>query len=185
MAVYYEVNPSLKSFKPLFESAMKSSFFSVVALLYASFFVSIVSAQDRKPDDVKGLTKYATVKLTADPSKLDDNHRKMIPHLIAAAKQMDKAFWYQAYGNPKDIAISKNLPAKVARQLRTHVKINYGPWERLQESRPFLSGVKDKPKGANFYPADMTKQQFEDQVKDNPALKSLYTFVRWDDSNNK
>ncbi|MEE2640795.1 MAG: Zn-dependent hydrolase [Planctomycetota bacterium] len=161
-------------------------FFLIVnSCLAASAFTGRAAAQERKLDDVAGLTKYATVQLKADLSSLDENHQKMIPHLITAAKQMDSAFWYQAFGDPASIAISGDLPGKVARQLNRHVRINYGPWERLQEDRPFLSGFQAKPKGANFYPVDMTREEFESQVKDNPALKSLYTFVRWDESGGK
>lgn len=137
---------------------------------------------DLKVDDVKGLTRYATVKLTADLSHLSDNQRQMIKHMIVAGQQMDKAFWYQAFGDPKSIKINPELSKKEIRRLRQHVKINYGPWERLQDNRPFLSGYGKKPAGANFYPVKMTKAQFDEQVKSKPELKDLYTFVRWDDS---
>lgn len=137
--------------------------------------------QDREAADVKSLTKYATVKLTADMEKLDENHRKMIPLLIEAAEEMNKAFWYQAYGDASNIKINPSLSQNETALLKRHVMINYGPWERLQENRPFLSGFGSKPAGANYYPADMTKEQFDAQVKTNPELKSLYTFVRWDE----
>lgn len=158
---------------------------AVFVVLLLVTFVNFLGAQERKPDDVSGLTRYATVELTTDLSTLAENHRKMIPHLIAAAREMDKAFWYQAFGNPDDVKIAETLPSKVVTQLRQHVRINYGPWERLQDDRPFLSGYKAKPKGANFYPTDMTKEDFESQVKEKPELKSLYTFVRWDKNNDK
>lgn len=157
---------------------------STIAVLMTAanlFFpaANVLNSQELKPDDVSSLTKYATVKLTADLSGLDENHKKMIPHLIAAAKQMDRAFAYQAFGDLSQIKISKDVSPKAAQRLRRHVKINYGPWERLQNNRPFLSGYQAKSKGANFYPSDMTKEEFETQVKQKPELKSLYTFVRW------
>lgn len=157
--------------------------FPALALVHAAlFYVGSIgtNAQDAKPDDVASLTRYATVRLTADLSELDEHHKKMIPHLIAAAKQMDKAFWYQAFGDPESIKFAEKLPSGVAEKLSRHVQINYGPWERLQANRPFVSGYSAKPAGANFYPTDMEKEEFESQVKDNPDLKSLYTFVRWE-----
>ena len=150
--------------------------------LFCSVFVIQSQAQDRQLDDVKTLTKYATVKLTADLDKLEENHRKMIPLLIDAADEMNKAFWYQAYGDASKIKLRDSLSQNEAALLNRHVMINYGPWERLQENRPFLSGFGKKPAGANYYPADMTKEQFDAQVKTNPELKSLYTFVRWDEN---
>lgn len=164
---------------------MKSTPFLVLNLLLTVCLSGSLVAQERKPDDVSGLTRYATVKLTTDLSVLDAKHRKMLPILISAAREMDKAFWKQAFGDPDSVRIRSDLPQAVARQLRRHVRINYGPWERLQEDRPFLSGYGPKPKGANFYPTDMTREEFEAQAKSNPALKSLYTMVRWQEKEGK
>ena len=117
------------------------------------------------------LDQYTTVKLTADLSKLTDNQKKMIPLLIDAAKAMDDIYWQEAYGN-KDSLLS-NLPNQ---QYVDYAKINYGPWDRLLDNKPFVPGVGPKPDGANFYPQDMTRQELESSnAKD---LKSLYTLVR-------
>ena len=151
-----------------------------VAVLSTLIFVSAGFAQEQKPDDLAGLTKYVSVKLEADLSHLSDNQRKMIPLLIEAAKQMDAAFWRQAYGNAEKIEYPEGLSEAELKAFQNHVKINYGPWDRLQENRPFLSTAPKKPLGARFYPAKMTKQEFEKQVETNPDLKSLYTMVRYD-----
>jgi len=54
--------------------------------------------------------------------------------------------------------------------------LNYGPWDRLDNFNSFVNGVGEKPLGANFYPADMTKEEFESMTDVNK--KSLYTVVR-------
>jgi len=41
------------------------------------------------------------------------------------------------------------------------IKINYGVWDRLDGDKVFVEGIGSKPKGANFYPKDMTKEEFE------------------------
>ena len=122
---------------------------------------------------------YAKVRLTADLSKLSADERKMIPLLIEAAQEMDKIFWLEAYGDAKKLLSS--IPDPAARQFAV---INYGPWDRLGDNKPFVPGVGPKPLGANFYPQDLSKQAFEqyllthaDQAK---ALKSLYTIVQRD-----
>ncbi len=127
------------------------------------------------------LTSYVPVRLTADMSKTTPNERKMLKLLIEAGQQMDKVFWLQSYGNG-DILMDSIQDEK----LRNHVRINYGPWERLQENRPFIEGFNTKPKGANFYPRDITAEEFSKYVEEHPeqaeALKSLYTIVeRGDD----
>jgi hypothetical protein len=125
------------------------------------------------------LAKYTEVRLTADLASLDDNHREMIPLLIDAAKEMDALFWEQAYGDKAD------LMASIADDKeRRFADINYGPWDRLADNEPFLAGHGAKPVGANLYPADMTKDEFEAAVAASDdggeSLKSLYTLVRRD-----
>lgn len=123
------------------------------------------------------LDKYATVRLTTDMSKLEPHEREMIPLLIDAAKQMDAAFWIQAYGDKDVLMASISDP-----QLKRFAEINYGPWDRLDNNKPFIPGVGEKPKGANFYPANMTKLEFEGYCKLHPdkakELSALYTMVR-------
>ena len=55
------------------------------------------------------------------------------------------------------------------------LNINYGPWDRLDGNSSFLKDIGEKPLGANFYPKDMTKEEFEaSNLKDK---SSLYTFM--------
>jgi hypothetical protein len=63
---------------------------------------------------------------------------------------------------------------------KTFARINYGPWDRLDGNKPFVEGVGEKPKGANFYPADMTKEEFEAADIENKS--SIYNFIRRDES---
>jgi len=119
----------------------------------------------------KLLSKYTPFKLEADLSSLSENNRKMIPILIEAAKIMDDLFWYEAYGD-KDALLSGLKDDKT----RDFAKINYGPWDRLDGNKPFVDGVGDKPLGANYYPKDMTKDEFE--KSDLEGKTGLYNFVR-------
>lgn len=119
----------------------------------------------------KNLSKYVNVTLTADLSGLTDNERKMIPLLIKAADIMDDLFWYEAYGD-KNALLNSISDADT----KAYAVINYGLWDRLDGNTPFVEGVGEKPKGANFYPKDMTKEEFEAATIENKS--SIYTFVR-------
>jgi len=119
------------------------------------------------------LEQYAPVRLTIDVQQLSDKQRQMIPLLIEAAKVMDRCFQYEAYGDIKPLL--KSIDSAAARQL---VQINYGPWDRLDGNAPFLPGVGPKPAGANFYPQDMTKEEFN--AAELPGKDSQYTFLRRD-----
>jgi hypothetical protein len=117
---------------------------------------------------------YAPFRLTADLSGLSENERRMLGLFIDASVIMDDLFWRQAYGD------RDTLLAGLARdrRLQEFARINYGPWDRLADHAPFVPGVGPKPLGAQFYPADMSKEEFE---KANlPQSRSEYTLLRRD-----
>lgn len=120
---------------------------------------------------------YKNVKLTADLSSLSENEKQMIPLMIEASQIMDELFWYEAYGNKDSLLSATSDP-----DTKAFVHINYGPWDRLSDNEPFIEGIGEKPEGANFYPVDMTKEEFESAELEGKS--SLYTFVRRDNEGN-
>ncbi len=127
------------------------------------------------------LARYTTVCLGADTSRLTARERRMLPLLVDAAREMHGIYWIQAYGNRDSLL--RAIPDSATRRL---AEINVGPWDRLDNNTPFVAGVGPKPPGANFYPRDMTKEEFERAVQAGgpraDSLKSLYTMVRRDAS---
>lgn len=124
---------------------------------------------------------YAEFALTSDLSHLSENQRKMISLLIDASKIMDELFWRQAYG--EKASFLNNIADESTREF---ADINYGPWDRLDGDKPFLKGFEEKPLGARFYPADMTKEEYEnwrtantDWLNKHPFAE-LYTMVERD-----
>lgn len=120
---------------------------------------------------------YKNVKLTADLSLLSENEKKMIPLMIEASEIMDDLFWYEAYGERDSLMTTIADP-----DTKAFVQINYGPWDRLADNEPFIEGIGRKSEGANFYPTNMTKEEFEAAVLEGKT--SLYTFIRRDDNGN-
>ncbi|MBN4047369.1 Zn-dependent hydrolase, partial [bacterium AH-315-P13] len=159
--------------------------FLILVLSVLSFSCKNDNTSDNLSTDEKGessqtmmqknLSKYVTVKLTADLSMLTEKEREMLPILIQAADIMNGLFWHQSYGNKAELlnSISDEDSKKFA-------KINYGPWDRLNGNVSFIDGIEDKPKGANFYPQDMTKEEFEAaEIEDK---SSIYNFIRRDEN---
>jgi hypothetical protein len=117
------------------------------------------------------LDKYAPVKLTTDLSKVSPENRSVLGHFITAAERINEIYWLQAYGDPKPLLNGISDP-----KLKRLVEINFGPWDRIDGNAPFVAGVGPKPAGAQFYPADMTKQEFE-SFQD-PKKTGQYSLVR-------
>ena len=139
---------------------------------------AVDEAADRPKVEQK-LAQYTPVRLTADLSALSERERRMIPLLIEAAQEMDTIFWQQVY--PARDSLLAMIRDSATRQ---YIRLNYGPWDRLDDNAPFVPGVGPRPDGAAFYPADMSKEQFEAAAKAAPdggaALRGHYTVVRRD-----
>ena len=118
---------------------------------------------------------YADFTLTADLSSLSDNQRKMIKLLIDASQIMDDLYWRQAYGE----GYEEWLDSIADVDTRRFAELNYGPWDRLDDDNPFIKGVGAKPLGANIYPADMSKEEFEQAYL--PGKIGLYSLIRRND----
>lgn len=128
-----------------------------------------VHAQTFRDTIQKRLNSYKTVQLTTDISGFTEQEREGLRMLIAAARAMDKAFWLQSYGHSYSIdSIQDSV-------FRRFAQINYGPWDRLNDFQPFIKGTGPKPLGANFYPHDMRKGEF-DSLQD-PNKKNPYTVI--------
>lgn len=123
------------------------------------------------------LQKYTPFRLTADISQLSDNEKEMIKVLIEASKEMDDWFWFDAYGEKESLLDQLEDPAE-----KVLCMINYGPWDRLGGNAPFIEGVGEKPAGANYYPADITKEEFE--ASDLGDKTDLYNYIRRDEDGN-
>ncbi|WP_077287118.1 dipeptidyl-peptidase 3 family protein [Cognaticolwellia aestuarii] len=122
------------------------------------------------PEYQDRLDIYKTVTLNADLSHLSANQKQMLSLLIEASDIIDGLFWQQAFGQDKKSFLASISDEKV----REFARINYGPWDRLNGDKAFLTNTPAKSHGAQFYPADMTKAEFEQATfNDKNGLYSL------------
>ena len=117
---------------------------------------------------------YADFTLTADLSHLSDEQKQMVALLIDAAQIMDDLFWRQSFGDDYEAWLDSIADDKT----RRFAELNYGPWDALDDDKPFMEGYGPKPLGAQFYPEDMSKEEFDTAYL--PGKAGLYTFVRRD-----
>ena len=120
--------------------------------------------------------KYAEYTLTTDISHLSDNEREMLRLLFEAADIMDGLFWKENYGDKEELMARIGDNA----DLRKLATIAYGPWDGLDGNKPFVEGIGLKPAGAQFYPADMTEEEWN--AFDDPNKTSQYTMIVRDEN---
>ena len=131
---------------------------------------------DALAEDVQ---KFSPTTLSFDTTLLDARQKKLVRKLVEASDQLDKIFLQQVWaGNP---AMSERLASVEGSAPQQFFEIMYGPWNRLDENAPFLD-VGAKPAGAGYYPADITKAEFETWIVEHPedaeAFTSGYTVIR-------
>jgi len=152
---------------------------ALLAITIATAGLQSCDNANKKPTEIKRenkmaqieLNKYVPFKLTSDISKLSDNQKEMLSKLFEVANIMDQMYKEEVL---KDSDLTKSL--LLSEDEKKLFEINYGPWNRLDGNKPFIEGEGIKPLGANFYPLNMKKEEFEKW--DNPEKTSPYTFVR-------
>jgi len=107
------------------------------------------------------IRRFAPTVLTADTSSLSPNDRKALQKLIEAAKYLDPLYLRQVWSGNEALLKKLQTDKTPLGQLRLHYfLINKGPWSQLDNNEPFIEGVPPKPPQANFYPNDITKEEF-------------------------
>src|SRR3954465_1492066 len=137
------------------------------------------------PDVAQRMAQLPRTVIDYERSLLNDNERQVVAKLIEASPQIDDIYWRQGSGeNP----VWRAQLAKQGGPAYDYFIANKGPWDRLKDDEPFIGTMK-KPAGAAFYPADMTKDEFEKYVAAHPEkkdeLQGLFTVVRRDGANLK
>jgi Peptidase family M49 len=121
------------------------------------------------------LDQYALVELKTDISHLTEAEKQMLPLLFDIASIMEELYWMQTIGNKEEF-----LNAIEDENIKEFALINFGPWDRLDGNAPFVDTYGEKPAGANFYPSDMTEEEFN--ALENENKTSLYTMIQRDEA---
>lgn len=132
-------------------------------------------------------SRFAPTPLRVDIARLDSGDRKALIKLIGAGHLIDDIFLQQLWSGNEKLYQQLRLDTSPLGRTRLHMFwINKGPWSDLDGHRAFLPGVPErKPLGANFYPGDMTREEFEHWVaglpeKEAEEAKSFFTVIQRD-----
>ncbi len=127
-------------------------------------------------------SKLAPVVLTHDISYLHDAEIQAIKLIIQASRIMDNLFLQQVDGDNLQILEELEQSEEPNGQIYLDFFKNmFGPWNRLDEDHPFINTA-EKPSGVNYYPADITKEEFNNWLEAHPedreAFESNFTMIR-------
>ena len=165
----------------------------LIALFFLSIILSSCVEKQNPPNDSEEVTmlkekiaKFVPVEMQYDENLLSDREKIVLENLYRASKIIDAIFLEQVYS--KNDQIKSDLTSKSSGEstLEPELKLELfnimaGPFDRLEDNVPFI-GKDKKPLGANFYPENMTKAEFEKYIKDNPndekAFTSEFTVIR-------
>ncbi|HEU5483105.1 MAG TPA: hypothetical protein VFU80_08455, partial [Sphingomicrobium sp.] len=123
--------------------------------------------------------KLAEVRMDVDTSYLSAEEREVVNLLIQAANLMSEIYKRQA--TPDYDKLRAEVAASNGPRLLERFDAFFGPCDPLNEDKPFF-GNTPCPPGAGFYPADLTKAQFDAYLKAHPdeaeKLTDPYTVIR-------
>src|SRR5579872_6840735 len=109
------------------------------------------------------IARYAPAELRVDTSHLSPGDKQALAKLVEAAKVIDDIFVTQLWSGNAALKAQLEKDTSPLGKARLHYfMLNKGPWSDLDNHEAFLPGVPPKkPLGANFYPEDMTRDEFE------------------------
>ena len=160
-----------------------------IALFFLAIITTSCTEKQNPPNDTEEVTmlkekiaKFVPVEIKYDENLLSEREKVVLDKLYRASKIIDELFLDQVYSKNKlikaELMAHNYDKAKIELEL---FNIMVGPFDRLEDDVPFI-GKDAKPLGANFYPEDMTKEEFEKWIKDNPkdekAFTSEFTVIR-------
>lgn len=167
---------------------MRQTFLVVLLLMTVSI---AQEPQTASVPDLKQLNqmaaRFAPTPLQVDTASLSAGDKKALVKLIQAARIVNHIFMQQIWSG--DLALYQKLQADkspLGRARLHYFWINKNPWSEIDEHKAFLANVPaKKPAGANFYPEDMTKEEFESWVKglypeSKESAEGFFTVIRRD-----
>lgn len=131
--------------------------------------------------------RFAPVQLNVNVSSLTPSDQQALAKLIEVARILDSLFLTQRWSGNQALRTQLLKDTSTLGQARLHYfDLNKGPWSDLDGQTAFLPSVPEKkPAGANYYPEDMTKNEFETWAFKLPQAqqeqaKGFFTLIRRD-----
>jgi hypothetical protein len=149
---------------------------------------AMIAANAATPDAAqlkRMAARFARVEVKVDTSQLAAGDRQALAKLIEAARIIDDIFLDQYWsGNHKLLADLREDKSPLGRERLNYFWLNKSPWSAIDNHEAFLPDVPaQKPPGANFYPEDMSREEFETWAKtlaesEQETAKGFFNVIR-------
>lgn len=147
---------------------LSASLLGIVAVTATLFSCS--NQQQESPLKAK-VEEYARVELKSDlVNNLNDKEKELVRIFFQVGEITDNLFWKQTFGDKSQLDTITDSYAK------EFAMIQYGAWDRLDNNKPFLAGYGEKPAVCNYYPHDITAEEFD--AFEDANKNSWYTVIR-------
>ncbi len=129
------------------------------------------------------LAKFRRVPMPFPGAGPNSREQQLVHKLVEACGYLESIYWRQS--DPEGLTLYQSLASSRNRrdvELRRYLWINASRFDLLEQNKPFV-GTEMIPPGRGFYPANLTRNQVEQYVKEHPdqkaAIYDQFTIVRW------
>jgi hypothetical protein len=143
-----------------------------------------IAAAPTQPELEAMSARFAPVEIRVDLAALPKEEREALARMVEAARHLDSLFLRQRAPGMDTLLLELTADrTPLGRARLDYFILNKGPWSELDEDRPFLDGVGEKPKGGSFYPPDATRDEIDAWMKSLPeaeraAATGFFTAIR-------
>ncbi len=136
---------------------------SIVLFLLTAFIAACAHKKSETTSEIETMiNRFAPVEITADISKLTEGDKQALAKFIEVCGLIDKIYTRQVWSGNE--ALRQRLEADTSPEGKRRFalfNIYMSPWSSLENNKPFIEGVPARSPHANYYPDDMTKEEFE------------------------
>jgi hypothetical protein len=138
------------------------------------------------PDLAERLAKFRRVRMPLNTAGLSVREEQLVRKLVEACGYLESIYWRQS--DPEGLTLYQSLASSQNRrdiELHRYLWINASRFDLIDADKPFV-GTEAMPPGRGFYPANLTRDQVEQYVKEHPEQKAAiydqFTIVRWQEN---
>jgi len=153
-----------------------------LALLPLTLIAAACTSESQTGDDydmAASAAQLPDVPMVVDTSYLTREEKQVVGKLIEASALMSEIYLRQR--GPDLPAMRSTIAGEGDAAMLDMFDRNFGPWDAAADLHPFY-GDTPMPEGAGFYPADLTRTEFDAYLAAHPesraTLLSAYTVVK-------